>query len=793
MGKSQRIDVNDGNINTRKSINDLKYFKLVNSRWPNSHALYYAQQAAVNLFISNHNKSNENIFSINGPPGTGKTTLLQDVIAYIVTKRVENYLKRDGKIFDNNSLRDDICGKYEILVTSHNNSAIKNITEDLPQAKKINFDYLKASKEDFLLHDCAKKFYDSIITNKEQKDEGEDNKKDDRTYWSFIALTLGKKDNFTKFKTAFQSVLDYIEDDRNLHNERLRDHQYLTHRMARLKSEFLAIKSEIISINKLFEQLSGLHELDKKINTLQTSIKDTSSGIASLKSEIQKHKSRADELNAESVFLNEQIKITNHRLVVKETAIGSFGFFAKIFKNSAFNKLVHEKSSIAATLDNHLSQLHKVNSENKETKKQLDDLSSKLSQNISIQKAKGNECQKMINLKSFLLKKSEDCNINNENYYRLCEENIQKNSLFNKPNYLEKKAQLFKVSIQISEVIFLLNIDKFANEIKFYHDNYAKRDLCNSDKIKLQKAFSAIFYVFPVISTTLASSYTMLRNISQYGTLLCDESGQATPQSLIGSLNRANNALIIGDPLQIKPVFTAPEIVIKILQENFNIDDIYSPFVSSAQQLADNANIYGSFYTVENKKVWVGMPLVVHTRCVNPMFNISNTISYNQKMVLATPPIKSEDKINSLPKSGWINVYSETEDFRNNGSTKEETELFNFIELYKEELGEEYFIISPFNAIYDISCGSRESKLGTVHTFQGQQSDVVFIVLGGKNPGSNAWVASTANILNVAITRAKKRAYIFGDYNVWKKYNYFNVAADNLKPINYKNKSLITY
>lgn len=33
--------------------------------------LYYAQQMAVNIFMSRYNKNN-NIFSVNGPPGTEK-------------------------------------------------------------------------------------------------------------------------------------------------------------------------------------------------------------------------------------------------------------------------------------------------------------------------------------------------------------------------------------------------------------------------------------------------------------------------------------------------------------------------------------------------------------------------------------------------------------------------------------------------------------------------------------------------------------------------------------------------
>ncbi|WP_179121864.1 hypothetical protein [Caldicellulosiruptor bescii] len=43
------------------------------------------QQIAVNLIFSTI--ETEKIFSVNGPPGTGKTTLLKDIIANIITLR----------------------------------------------------------------------------------------------------------------------------------------------------------------------------------------------------------------------------------------------------------------------------------------------------------------------------------------------------------------------------------------------------------------------------------------------------------------------------------------------------------------------------------------------------------------------------------------------------------------------------------------------------------------------------------------------------------------------------------
>jgi superfamily I DNA and/or RNA helicase len=70
-------------------------------------------------------------------------------------------------------------------------------------------------------------------------------------------------------------------------------------------------------------------------------------------------------------------------------------------------------------------------------------------------------------------------------------------------------------------------------------------------------------------------------------------------------------------------------------------------------------------------------------------------------------------------------------------------------------------------------------KSGTIHTAQGKEADVVIVVLGGnpKSTGAKAWAASKPNLLNVAVSRGKKRLYVIGDVGLWRRHNHFSAMA----------------
>ena len=294
--------------------------------------------------------------------------------------------------------------------------------------------------------------------------------------------------------------------------------------------------------------------------------------------------------------------------------------------------------------------------------------------------------------------------------------------------------------------------------------------------------WDVFFLVVPVVSTTFASFPRLFRGIDseQLAWLMIDEAGQAAPQQAAGAIWRSKRSVIVGDPLQLEPVVGVPKELMTPLLRRCSAEPQWAPPRTSAQTLADRANRFGMYLgdVDSDERIWLGSPLLVHRRCLDPMFRIANSIAYDNKMVYGA----GEDSgPHGIGPSCWVHVPAKHSD-----GHWVEAQAKRTMELVEEICAGDLmtngqfkvYVITPFRTVAEkirrqlyLRYGEKSKGMsGTVHTFQGKEAENVVFLLGG-NPSSPGVISSFAgakpNLVNVAVTRAKRRLYVVGDQNFW--------------------------
>ena len=367
--------------------------------------------------------------------------------------------------------------------------------------------------------------------------------------------------------------------------------------------------------------------------------------------------------------------------------------------------------------------------------------------------------------------------------------------------YHREREKLFYYALQVNKE-FVLSSTCMRSNLKNLLMMW--RGIDGNETIKFKEndkinAFSSLYQTIsilvPVISTTFASVGRFLEYVQkpyELGTLIIDEAGQAQPHLALGAMLRCKKVLVVGDPKQVEPVVTDDLDAIKQLLKN-EYTTPYSDKHISVQQFSDKLNPFGTYLNDSSgEKLWVGCPLVVHRRCINPMFDISNRISYDGVMIQQTKePDQNIVDTFAIPISKWLQCSGkEKNHLRKDHYVPEQgKETLNIIKLaFEKAKGDkpDLYVISPFTSVveglkkeiresdfYKLNKENynewMESNIGTVHTFQGKEANEVVLLLGCDQDAKGAVTWVNANIINVAVTRAKYRLCIIGDYRIWKQ------------------------
>ena len=199
------------------------------ARFPSNpnYALSFMQQVAVNLAIG---YDDEKIRSVNGPPGTGKTTLLKDIFAELVVEQANEIIGLKSKeikdkvsCFENTGIGKmpkSIADKG-ILVASSNNGAVQNIVNELPLISGIDEMFIEELRNADYFWNISNSNI-SVDKNQSEKEE---------KFWGLFSLEGGKKDNMNNILTSLEEVINDLKNNyvsnTNVYNDFKKQYDYL--------------------------------------------------------------------------------------------------------------------------------------------------------------------------------------------------------------------------------------------------------------------------------------------------------------------------------------------------------------------------------------------------------------------------------------------------------------------------------------------------------------------------------------------------------------------------------------
>lgn len=747
--------------------------------WPSrkGHPLVLSQQFAVNTLVQQCSPGS-GAFAVNGPPGTGKSTLLRDIVAHVVLERAKVLASlptaaagivgksrlKGGKGPLYVPLWDPRLMGHGMVVASSNNAAVNNITLELPALDAIDdrwhgqTDYFRAFATRLLGHDA----------------------------WGLIAAKLGNKANRQEFMSRLLFGKSWGDEDDTAQTSpgapkrpnSLFEYLKSTPAEPSWKSAVTAFKAAFQEEDRIRCKRQVYWQATQDLPKEQAALATAEQTLASLDERIRQHEGRILELQRQRA---DALRSLEHRR-------GDHA--AHLLHKPAWWEWLLPWNKRPWAWSSAEKQLAESERSASDAVCKADDVLSHEQQQLSRRSAESPKQASVVTACISKLQKTEDClaemmqrGINPPIPSDRVEER-ERSSPWMDAEWHDARAKLFLSALNLHQAFIRENAEPFQRAVRGILMLFTGQVTDKAPDEAIIATWEALFLIVPVISTTFASVDRLFGRLPprSLGWLLIDEAGQATPQAAVGALWRSQRAVVVGDPLQLEPVVTIPLRLQEILRNHFKVEKEWMPAFTSVQERTDSTCSTGTYLATADGPKWIGSPLRVHRRCDEPMFSVANAIAYDGLMVHGTAEVADLP----IPRSCWISV--DAMQWDSHWCEEEGEAFYRLVEaLLKAGITpKQIFAISPFRRVVrglkGIAARWNEVQVGTVHTVQGREADVVILVLGG-NPsrlGAVQWASQTPNLLNVAITRAKRRFYVIGDRVRWSGVQYFSTMAQKL-------------
>nr|WP_245399542.1 AAA domain-containing protein [Xylella fastidiosa] len=285
--------------------------------------------------------------------------------------------------------------------------------------------------------------------------------------------------------------------------------------------------------------------------------------------------------------------------------------------------------------------------------------------------------------------------------------------------------------------------------------------------------------------------------------LIVDEAGQVLPEVAGASFALGKQALVIGDQLQIEPIWSIPESIdignLHAAELLGKEEDAYerlcqsgrSAASGSVMQIAQRLSRYHY-----NPAMARGMFLYEHHRCFDEIVSYCNALCYQGKLIPKRGPkvaalknAAGKETGDGLPALGYLHVDGLCQ--KSSGGSRhnlyEAQTIAAWLAEHRESLQAQYEkplhcivgIVTPFRAqaraisqaCRDVGIEVDHEKdgitVGTVHALQGAERPVVIFSAVYSKHVNGDFIDQRTSMLNVAVSRAQNTFLVFGDMDVF--------------------------
>lgn len=654
----------------------------------------------------------EPLTAVQGPPGSGKTTLILHLIAQQVVDRALSLIETGE---DKNNLT---------VISSTNNKAVDNVIE------RLNDD----------LPEC------------------------------FFYLNGGSKpviDRAGGAKEQIQKALEYLKSTEFDQNE----HTLLAGQISVLKRRF--VRQEQDYREKVRDRKTDLicrPEVEEELRSIRQTLalNRTAREQLGLRSERLAHFDRLPESAYRQIQL--QFRIVTPQLPDRTPPWWTRWIYwllgrterqilAKMIErcHDAISQTLGTAFEIEPPYDRHsLNQQHQKVDERLDKLQELrtvrDDLENRLGEQLKLEREQQDKQEELSAIVQRLSTEIEDYyNTFHTRYHE------QHQKLFERSReYLAQEALRRKPEIEAALRLYLKALPGQGPKTTKRMEN------------NLDEHLKALSLVFPVITCTLQSIKNMLPWTQQCADrVIIDEAGMIPLHQTFPLLVRTRKAIVVGDPLQIEPIINQTDQTLErydqecFLQQGLTQEDIYRYSPSETDTATTYHRAAGA--TGEDTDQGQGIRLLEHYRCQPSIITFCDRIS-NYGLVVKRSPEASRIGSNLVA----YHVDGSMTDSVNQDEVKAVDKVIRHLIEYgysPQDIG----VISPYRLQAEAlrnTLAKRFSGLecGTVHTFQGSQRQVIILSTRVCQRQDNVtWINQRSNLLNVAVSRAEDLFILVGN------------------------------